>query len=119
MPSSMRKHPRATLDAAAQLTDADGRICRVRTFDISEGGVGLVGVPAEWPLGGKVEIRLDGGEVGRRIVAEGTIVSRRGEKAGIRFTALDAGSAPAVAEYVARGRNRDETDEVDADASRR
>jgi adenylate cyclase len=119
MPSSMRKHPRATLDAAAQLTDVDGRICRVRTFDISEGGVGLVGVPAEWPLGGKVEIRLDGGEVGRRIVAEGTIVSRRGEKAGIQFTALDAGSAPAVAEYVARGRNRDETDEVDADASRR
>jgi len=119
MPSSMRKHPRATLDAAAQLTAADGLVCRVRTFDISEGGVGLVGVPSEWPLGSKLEIRLEGGEVGRRIVAEGTIVSRRGEKAGIQFTALDAGSAPAVAEYVARGRNRDETDEAEAGASRR
>jgi adenylate cyclase len=119
MPSSMRKHPRATLDAAVQLTAADGSICRVRTFDISEGGVGLLGVPAEWPLGSKIEVRLDGGELGHRIVAEGAIVSRRGEKAGVQFTSLDASSAPAVAEYVARGRNRDETDEVDADASRR
>jgi adenylate cyclase len=119
MPSSMRKHPRATLDATAQLTAADGSVCRARTFDISEGGVGLVGVPAEWPLGSKIEVRLDGGELGHRVVAEGTIVSRRGEKAGIQFTSLDASSAPAVAEYVARGRNRDETDEIDTDASRR
>jgi adenylate cyclase len=119
MPSSMRKYPRATLDAAAQLTAADGQACRVRTFDISEGGLGLVGVPAEWPLGSTIEIRLDGGEMGRRIVAEGTIVSRRGEKAGVQFTSLDAGSAPAVADYVARGRNRDEIDEAEAGASRR
>jgi adenylate cyclase len=119
MPSSMRQHPRATLDAAAQLTAADGRVCRVRTFDISEGGLGLLGIPAEWSLGSAVEIRLDGGEVGRRIVAAGTIVSRRGEKAGVQFTSLDAGSAPAVAEYVARARNRDEIDEAEAGASRR
>ena len=119
MPSSMRKHPRATLDAAAQLTAADGQACRVRTFDISEGGLGLVGVPAEWPLGSKIEIRLDASEMGRRIVAEGTIVSRRGEKAGVQFTSLDAGSAPAVADYVARGRNRDEIDEAEAGARRR
>ncbi len=119
MPSSMRKHPRATLDAAVQLTAADGRTCRARTFDISEGGLGLVDVPADWPLGGKIEIRLDASEVGRRIVAEGTIVSRRGEKAGVQFASLDAGSAPAVAEYVARGRNRDESDEAEAGASRR
>jgi hypothetical protein len=115
----MRKHPRATLDAAVQLTAADGRTCRARTFDISEGGLGLVDVPADWPLGGKIEIRLDASDVGRRIVAEGTIVSRRGEKAGVQFTSLDAGSAPAVTEYVARGRNRDESDEAEAGASRR
>jgi adenylate cyclase len=119
MPSSMRQHPRASLDAAAQLTAADGRSCRARTFDISEGGLGLVGVPDDWTVGSKVQVRLDGGEVGRRIVAEGTIVSRRGDKAGLRFTALDDASAPAVAEYVARGRDRDEIDEPQADASRR
>jgi adenylate cyclase len=119
MPSSMRRHPRAALDAPAQLTAADGQVCRVRTFDISEGGLGLVGVPAEWALGSKIEIRLDGGEVGRRIVATGTIVSRRGEKAGVQFTSLDEGSAPAVADYVARGRDRDEIEEAKAAASRR
>jgi adenylate cyclase len=118
-PASMRRHPRATLDAAAQLTAADGRSCRARTFDISEGGLGLVGVPDDWTAGSKVEVRLDGGEVGRRIVAEGTIVSRRGDKAGLQFTALDEASAPAVAEYVARGRDRDAIDEPQADASRR
>jgi adenylate cyclase len=120
MPSSMRKHPRAALDAAAQLTAADGRTCRARTFDISEGGLGLVDVPAEWTTGSQVEVRLDGGEVGRRVVAEGTIVARRGEKAGVQFTSLDAGSAPAIADYVARGRNRDdEIDEAEAGARRR
>ena len=118
MPSSMRKHPRATLDAVVQLTAADGRTCRARTFDISEGGLGLVDVPAEWALGSKVEIRLDTSDVGRRIVAEGTIVSRRGEKAGVQFASLDAASAPAVADYVARGRNRDATDDAEAGASR-
>jgi len=119
MPASMRKHPRAALDAAAQLSAADGRTCRARTFDISEGGLGLVDVPAEWSVGSKVEVRLEGGEVGRRIAAEGTIVARRGEKAGVQFTSLDAGSAPAIAEYVARGRNRDEIDEAEAGARRR
>jgi hypothetical protein len=120
MPSSMRRHPRAALDAVAQLTTAgDGRVVRARTVDISEGGLGLVGVPAEWAVGRTIAIRLDGGEVGRRIVAEGTIVSRRGEKAGVQFTSLDEGSAPAVADYVARGRDRDAIDEAQTGASRR
>jgi hypothetical protein len=119
MPSSMRRHPRAALDAPAQLTAADGQACRARTFDISEGGLGLIGVPTDWALGSKIEIRLDGGEVGRRVVAEGTIVSRRDEKAGVQFTSLDEGSAPAVADYVARGRDRDEINEGKAGASRR
>jgi adenylate cyclase len=119
MPSSMRRHPRAMLDAAAQLSVAEGRTCRARTFDISEGGLGLLDVPAEWVVGSKIEIRLDGGELGRRVVAEGTIVSRRGEKVGVQFTSLDAGSAPAIADYVARGRNRDdEIDEAETDARR-
>jgi class 3 adenylate cyclase len=119
MPSSMRRHPRAALDAAVQLTAADGRTCHARTLDISEGGLGLVDVPAEWPVGSTVEIRLEASEVGARIVATGTIVSRRGEKAGVQFTALDAGVAPVIAEYVARGRDRDEIDEAEASGRRR
>ena len=119
-PSSKRRHPRAPLDAAAQLTAAvDGRVCRVRTVDISEGGLGLVGVPDEWSVGSTIEIRLDGGELGRRIVAGGTIVSRRGDRAGVQFTSLEAGLAPIIAEYVARGRDRDEIDEAEAGAGRR
>jgi class 3 adenylate cyclase len=119
VPSSMRAHPRAVLDAAVQLTATDGRVCRARTFDVSEGGLGLVGVPDDWPVGSTIAIRLDGSEVARRLVAQGTIVSRRGEKAGVQFTSLDAEIATAVAEYVARARTRDEIDEAKAGAGRR
>jgi len=120
MPASMRTHPRAVLEATVQLTTADGRICRARTFDISEGGLGLVDVPADWATGSTVQARIDSGEIGRRIVAVGTIVSRRGEKVGFQFTSLDTGSAPAVAQYVARGRNRDEEiDEAETGRGRR
>jgi hypothetical protein len=119
MPSSMRRHPRAPLAAAVQLTAADGRTCRARTFDISEGGLGLVGVPPEWSVGSTVEVQVEGSEIGRRIAAGGTIVSRRGEKAGLQFTTLAAGLAPVIAEYVARGRDRGEIDEAEAGAGRR
>jgi len=119
VPSSVRAHPRAALDAAVQLTATDGRVCRVRTFDISEGGLGLVGVPDDWPVGSQIAIRIDGSEVTRRLVAQGTIVSRRGEKAGVQFASLDAPIATAVAEYVARARTRGETDEAEAGAGRR
>ena len=120
MPASMRTHPRAVLEAAVQLTTADGRTGRARTFDISEGGLGLVDVPADWATGSTVQARIDSGEIGRRIVAVGTIVSRRGEKVGFQFTSLDTGSAPAIAQYVARGRSRDEEiDEAETGRGRR
>ena len=105
MPASMRKRPRAVLEAAATLTAVgDGRVCRVRTVDISEVGLALTGVPPEWDVGTKIQIRVDGGELSRRIIAEGAIVSRRGDAAGVQFTSVDEDSAPAVAEFVARGR---------------
>ena len=102
LPSDIRKHTRAVLDAAATLT-AGGRVCEVRTRDISEGGLALDGVPDEWTVGSRIQIRLEGGELPNPIVAEGTIVWRRGSGAGVTFTALDAESAPAVAEIVGRG----------------
>ncbi len=105
VPASARKHPRAALQALATLTAlGEGRVCRVRTVDIGEGGLALAGVPPEWEVGCKIQIRLEGGGLPRRIVAEGTIVSRRGEAAGVQFTSLDEDSAPVVADYVARGR---------------
>ena len=102
LPSDIRKHTRAVLDAAATLT-AGGRVCEVRTRDISEGGLALDGVPDEWTVGSRIQIRLEGGELPNPIVAEGTIVWRRGSGAGVTFTALDAESAPAVAEIIGRG----------------
>ena len=102
LPSDIRKHTRAVLDAAATLT-AGGRVCEVRTRDISEGGLALAGVPDEWTVGSRIQIRLEGGELPNPIVAEGTIVWRRGSGAGVTFTALDAESAPAVAEIIGRG----------------
>jgi len=105
VPASLRRHPRAALEAAAMLTViGDGRTCRVRTVDISAGGLALAGVPADWDIGSKIRIRLEGGGLPRPIVAEGTIVSRRGDAAGVQFTSVDEESAPAIADYVARGR---------------
>jgi adenylate cyclase len=105
VPASVRKHARAALQAVATLTAlGEGRVCRVRTVDIGEGGLALTGVPPEWEVGCKIQIRLEGGDLPRRIVVEGTIVSRRGEAAGVQFTSLDEDSAPVVADYMARGR---------------
>jgi len=62
-------------------------------------GLGHVDVPTDWPTGTRVEARIDGGELGRRIVAEGTIVSRRAEKVGFQRRGDRrgrSGSRPAV-----------------------
>jgi adenylate cyclase len=103
LPPDIRKYPRAVLDAGAALTNAaTGQICQVRTRDISEGGLALAGVPADWTIGSKVEIKIDGGDLLKPIIAEGTIAWRRGDDAGINFTQIESDS---VTEYVA-GRGR-------------
>jgi adenylate cyclase len=103
LPPDIRKYPRAALDAGAALTNAaTGQICQVRTRDISEGGLALAGVPADWTIGSKVEIKIDGGDLLKPIIAEGTIAWRRGDDAGINFTQVESDS---VTEYVA-GRGR-------------
>ena len=103
LPDNIRKHPRATLEAAATLSLAgDGRACRVVTRDISEGGMALKGVPDDWAIGQRVQIRCEGGALLKPIVAAATIGWRHGDEVGVVFTALDADSAPAVADYVSR-----------------
>ncbi|MBI4636889.1 MAG: CHASE2 domain-containing protein [Candidatus Rokubacteria bacterium] len=101
LPGNIRKYPRASLDAAATVTVlGGGRACAVRTRDISEGGVALLGVPDDLPIGSKVEMRCEGGELPNPVVAEGTIVWRRGDLAGLAFTSLEPDAAPVVVEYV-------------------
>ena len=103
LPDNLRKHPRATLEAAATLSIAgSGRACRVTTRDISEGGMALGGVPVDWLVGQRVEIRCEGGALPKPIVAEATIGWRHGDEVGIVFTSVAADSAPTVAEYVSR-----------------
>jgi len=100
--TDVRKYPRAVLDAAAALTDvATGLVCRVWTVDISEGGLALAEVPADWKVDSTVRLRLEGGALAMPIVAEGTIVWRRGANAGLSFTSIEPQSVPVVAEYVA------------------
>ena len=104
LPSNIRKHPRATLAAAATLTMAgEGRTCRVTTRDLSEGGMALAGVPDDWTPGQVVQVRCEGGALPKAIVAEAVIAWRRGDEVGVTFTALDSDAAPMVAEYVSRG----------------
>jgi len=85
-------------------TIGDGQSWRARTADISEGGLALTGLPPDWDVGRKIQIRLDGGGLSRQVLAEGTIVSRRGDAAGVQFTTVEGDSKPAIADCVARGR---------------
>jgi len=103
LPSNIRKHPRATLEAAATLSVAGaGGACTVLTRDISEGGMALKGVPDDWVTGQTVQIRCEGGALPKPIVAEALIAWRKGDEVGITFTSLDPDSAPAVADYLSR-----------------
>jgi adenylate cyclase len=103
LPDSIRKHPRTSLAAAATLSIAGGgRLCRVTTGDISEGGMALTGVPTEWVKGQRVQLRCEGGTLPKAIVAEAVIAWREGDEVGVTFTALDPDSVPALAEYLAR-----------------
>ena len=101
LPSDIRRHPRAALDAAATVTIAglDERF-EVRTRDISESGIALTNVAESLDKGTTIEVRCEGGGLTSPIVAQGIIVWRRGSTIGVEF--LDgAGDAPAVSTYVA------------------
>jgi len=62
-------------------------------------------------VGTKMQIRVEGGQLLRPVIAEGTIVSRRGDAAGVQFTSVDEEAAPTIAEYVARGREASPDDQ--------
>jgi adenylate cyclase len=101
LPDSIRKHPRATLAVAATLSIVgDGRVCRATTRDISEGGMALKGVPADWLKGQVVQIRCEGGALPKAIVAEALIAWRNGDEVGVTFTSLDPDSVPTLAGYL-------------------
>jgi adenylate cyclase len=101
LPDSIRKHPRATLAAAATLSIAgDGRVCRVATRDISEGGMALKGVPEDWRKGQLVQLRCEGGALPKAIMAEAVIAWRDGDEVGVTFTSLDPDSVPALVDYL-------------------
>ena len=105
LPASLRKHPRAVLEAAATLTIiGGGESCQATTRDISEGGMAVGGVPESWEPGTKVQVRCEGGLLPKALSAEGVIAWRRAGLAGIKFTGIDADGAPAVADYVASHR---------------
>ncbi|MBM4442800.1 MAG: CHASE2 domain-containing protein [Candidatus Rokubacteria bacterium] len=100
LPTDIRRHPRAALDSAAHITLAGlDRTWEVRTRDISETGVALVGVPDDLEKGTVIEIRLEGGGLPKPLVVSGMIMWKRGDSAGVSFTELDE-VAPVVSTYV-------------------
>ena len=127
LPGSIRKHPRAALEAAAELSVAGGGASlRVTTVDISEGGMALRGVPEDWEKGRLIQLRCEGGLLPKPIMAEGNespfgfetqkgkIVWRRGDMAGIAFTSVDAESQPTVAELLSKTVDSPEKTEPEA-----
>ena len=101
LPSDIRKYPRATLTTAATLVAVDGgRTCVVRTCDVGQGGVSVTGLPDDWPAGLALEIRCDGATLPKTLAAQGTIIWRRGDAAGIAFTTVEPDGEPVIVEYV-------------------
>jgi adenylate cyclase len=87
LPTDIRRHTRAALASAAIVTVAGlGQTYEVRTKDISETGVALVGVPDDLEKGTVIEVRCEGGGLPNAIVAQGMIVWKRGDTAGVSFT---------------------------------
>lgn len=103
MPADLRKHPRAVVEATPTVhVTAGGQTVTVRAVDVSEGGMQISGVPAEWRPGTRVQIRCEGGLLAVPLFAEAAVAWRRGDRAGLAFTGLAADVAPAVADYVSR-----------------
>ena len=104
LPGSLRRHPRAVMEAAATLLlVGSAETCRTTTRDISEGGMAVGGVPDAWVAGTKVEVRCEGGLLPRPITADGVIAWRRDDVAGIQFTELQPDVAPIVAKSAGGG----------------
>jgi hypothetical protein len=98
LPTDIRRHPRAALDSAAVVTLAGlGQTFEVRTKDISATGIALVGVPDDLEKGTTIEIRCEGGGLPEPIAAQGMIVWKRGDAAGVAFTDAPGGAAPPFA----------------------
>jgi adenylate cyclase len=103
--TDIRRHPRAALDAGATITLAGiDQTWQVRTRDISESGIALVGVPDDVDKGTIIEIRLDGGGLPKPITASGMVVWKRGDEAGVSFTEVSDDAAPVVSGYVSSHR---------------
>jgi hypothetical protein len=88
VPAELRKHPRTALDAAATVVAVvDGRAWSVRTRNVSEGGLAVIGLPASVVPASRLEIRCAGGALPKPLVAKGVVVWRDAATAGIEFTA--------------------------------
>jgi adenylate cyclase len=99
--SDIRRHPRAALETGATVTIAGiERQWQVRTRDISESGIALVGVPDEIDKGTVIEIRLEGGGLPKPITATGMVVWKRDDAAGVSFTEVSDDARPVVSTYV-------------------
>ena len=102
LPTDIRRHPRAALDSAASvIVDGLGEEYTVRTKDISESGIALVGVPEALEKGTGITVRCEGGGLPKPIVAHGMIVWKRGDTAGVSFTEMEHDAESAVATFVA------------------
>jgi adenylate cyclase len=101
LPTDIRQHTRAALDSAAMVTLAGlGETFAVRTKDVSETGISLVGVPDTLEKGTVIEIRCEGGGLPKPIVAQGMIMWKRGDTAGVSFTEIENDAAPALSTYL-------------------
>jgi adenylate cyclase len=102
LPGVRRSHRRVALRTVATVVPvAGGAPCAVQTRDISEGGIAVHGLGAEVTTGAAVRLSCEDRSLPKPIRAEGTVVWRHGEQAGIVFTTIDPEVGPALAHYAA------------------
>jgi c-di-GMP-binding flagellar brake protein YcgR len=95
-----RKFARYALDVRAKLITGEGEI-RVRTMDVSEGGVALVS-PVEIPDGNSLVVEFEFPTLREIFRAEIRVQSRVGFRYGFRFVNVDESSMALLRKYQRR-----------------
>lgn len=101
-----RQSPRKELRIKAWLTMDDGEMAPVHTADIGKFGMGLTGVPEQYPMGAQGAVAFDlflNGQIQRidaRLRIAYCIPFEKNFRAGVQFLELDSDSAKLIARYV-------------------
>lgn len=97
-----RKFPRVPVVATAKISKSDTKFSYlVKVNMIGEGGIGVTGLSKNFPIQGKIEIKLEGPNFPTPLFAEGKVVYHSKDGlTGIEFDAVTAEVRASIIDYV-------------------